>query len=70
MIDLCVNAIIRTILLWRPGAAILMFGPAKACAEIEFVSSMDFGCETDAELSVVNVVADLVRVRAIRVVAS
>ena len=65
MIDLCGNT-----LLCRPSAAIHMLCPAKACADIEFVSSMDFGCETDAELSVVNVVADLVRVRAIRVVAS
>ena len=36
---------------------------------IDFVSSMKFGGETEAELSVVNLVADLVRVRAIRVVA-
>ena len=70
MIDLFVNTMIRTMLLWRPAAAILIFGPAPACSDVEFVTSMDFGCETDAELSVVNVVADLVRVRVISVVAS
>ena len=37
---------------------------------IDLVSSMEFGGDSEAELSVVNVVADLVRVRAIRVVAS
>ena len=42
----------------------------KARFGIDFVNSMDFGGDSEAELSVVNVVADLVRVRAIRVVAS
>ena len=42
---------------------------SPACFGIDLVSSMDFGGETEAELSVVNVVADLVRVRVVRVVA-
>ena len=51
-------------------AAMLTLPVSPARFGIDFVSSMGFGGETDAELSVVNVVADLVRVRVVRVVAS